>query len=550
MPAREMTKYKEVFLTEAKEHVAAMNAGLVALEKNPGKTKHLDEIFRASHTLKSMSAAMDYTKMAGLCHAMEDLLEAIRHDKIELKPCVETLYECFDSLEAALKDLSRGAEEPDVTALTEELTAILSTPAARNEAAASDVPSLPAEDTAEPVVEEVRTIGVKVEKLDVLMNLAEELLINKMSLDAIKEDLQDPALSAAVDGLDRLVTDLQYHIVQSRMVPVGFLFDRFPRMIRDLAKQEGKEVDLHTEGSDIELDRTVIDEMGECLVHLLRNAVDHGLETTDDRESAGKAPRGQIRLSAARTRGFAVIEVADDGAGLEYEEIQRVAQERGILPSSPSREQIVDTIFSGNSTTKKVTAVSGRGFGLNIVRNKIRSLGGDIRVESEHGKGTRFVMEVPLTLAIIRALFVHVADATYAIPVTNVDRLVRVDREDIKGLLNHEAIILDGEEIPITRLARLFNKPASAQQMQPIVIVRKGSERLGLVVDSLATTQEVVIKPLNRVVRESRYFSGSTIVGSGEAVLILDTANLILSKRTYVPLTDSDELQTIPALSG
>lgn len=382
--------------------------------------------------------------------------------------------------------------------------------------------------------EKVRTIGVNVEKMDVLMNLAEELLINKMKFDAIKEDVQNPVLSAAVDGLDRLVTDLQYHIVQSRMVPVGFLFDRFPRMVRDLAKQEGKDVDLHTEGSDIELDRTVMDEMGECLIHLLRNAVDHGLETTDDRENAGKNPRGKIRLSATRARGFAVIEVSDDGAGLDFEEIQQVAQERGILPANPSREQIIDTIFTGNSTTKEVTAVSGRGFGLKIVRNKLRSLGGDIRVESTPGQGSRFIMEVPLTLAIIRALFFRVSDATYAIPVSSVERLIRVNSEEIKGFLNHEAVVLDGEEIPITRLDLLFGEPPSTQQVQPIVIVKKGSEKLGLAVDSLASTQEIVIKPLNRVVRESRYFSGSTIVGSGRAVLILDTANLIMSRRIPV----------------
>jgi two-component system chemotaxis sensor kinase CheA len=550
MTPKDMTKYKEVFLTEAKEHVATMNAALVALEKSPGKTKYLHEIFCASHTLKGMSAAMDYSRMAALCHAMEDLLDAIRHDKIELKPCTETLYECFDSLETALKDLSQGAEEPDVTALTEKLTTILSTPATRNEATASDQLSSPTVDASEPVIEKVRTIGVKVEKLDVLMNLTEELLINKMGFDAISEDLQNPTLSAAVNSLDRLVTDLQYHIVQSRMVPVSFLFNRFPRMIRDLAKQEGKEIDLHTEGSDIELDRTVIDEMGECLIHLLRNAVDHGVETPEDRKNAGKNPQGRITLSATRARGFAVIEVADDGTGLDYEEIERTAHQRGILSSGTSREEIIDTIFSGNSTTKEVTAVSGRGFGLNIVRSKIKSLGGDVRVESAPGKGTRFVMEVPLTLAIIQTLFVHVSDATYAIPVSNVERLIRVDREDIKGFLNYEAVILDGEEIPITRLDLLFSKPASTQRMQPIVIVKKGAERLGLVVDSLSSTQDVVIKPLNRAVRESRYFSGSTIVGSGQAVLILDTANLIMSKRTFVRATDTDKTQTISALSG
>jgi len=550
MATEGMTKYKDVFLTEAREHVAAMNTGLVSLEKDPRKRECLSETFRAAHTLKSMAAAMGYTKMAALCHAMEDLLDAIRHDRVELGSCVETLYGCFDALEAALQYLSGGEEEPDTAALTEKLTRCASSPSVQNATPAAGKVAPASTDAEGSVVEKVRTIAVRIEKLDVLMNLTEELLISKMGLDAIKEDLQHPALSAAVDGLDRLVTDLQYHIVQSRMVPVGFLFDRFPRMIRDLAKQEGKKIDLRTEGRDIELDRTVIDEMGACLVHLLRNAVDHGIEAPEVRKKSGKNPTGQIRLTAGRTKGLAVIEVADDGAGLNYEEIEAAARERAILAPGASKEEVVDTIFSGNSTTKNVTPVSGRGFGLNIVRNKIRSLGGDIRVESEFAKGTRFVMEVPLTLAIIRALFVRVGGGTYAIPVASVERLIRADERNIKGLLSHEAVVLDGQEIPITRLNLLFNQPASAHRRQPIVIVSKGSESLGLVVDSVASTQEVVVKPLNRFVRDSRYFSGSTIVGSGEVVLILDTGNLILSKRTYTPAIDANEAQRASALLG
>jgi len=366
------------------------------------------------------------------------------------------------------------------------------------------------------------------------MNLAEELLINKMRLDRAKERLQDTELSAAVDTLERLVTDVQYNVMQSRMVPIGFIFNRFPRMVRDLAKDQKKEVNLEMQGSDIELDRAVIDEIGESLVHLLRNAVDHGIETPEARKKAGKPSLGTISLTASRTKDFAVIEVSDDGEGLDFEAIKNTAAKRRILSLEATKEEVLDSIFSGVSTTREVTAVSGRGFGLNIAKNKIESLGGTIKVASELKLGTTFTIEIPLTLAIIKTLFVEVGGKLYAIPLANVERLIAVNKEDIKGMLNFEAVILNEEDIPITRLDVLFDVPSLALERQPIAIIKRGEEKLGLAVDAFASTQEIVIKPLNRLVRENKYFSGSTIIGSGEAVLILDVANLVLSQRQTV----------------
>jgi two-component system chemotaxis sensor kinase CheA len=321
--------------------------------------------------------------------------------------------------------------------------------------------------------------------------------------------------------------------MQSRLVPVGFVFNRFPRMVRDLAKQQKKEVSLEMLGSDIELDRAVIDEIGESLVHLLRNAVDHGIEPPEARKRAGKPAQGTIRVTAKRTKGFVIIEVADNGQGLDLEDIKSTAVKDKILSPQATTEELIQSIFFGVSTTKKVTAVSGRGFGLNIVKNKVESLGGAIRVESESKKGTTFVIEIPLTLAIIKALFVEVGSKAYAIPLASIERLVTVNKDDIKGMLNYEAIILNEEDIPVTRLDVLFDIPSLGLEGQPIVIVRKGEERLGLAVDAFLTTQEIVIKPLNKLVRENKYFSGSTIIGSGEVVLILDVANLMLTKRTH-----------------
>lgn len=520
----DLSKYKDAFISEAKEHVSSMERSLLKLEKKPAKAEFLNAIFHEVHTLKSMAATMEYNYIAKLCHAIEDVLHAIKTKKIKRGKCIDILFECFDTLGLSLKEISADTEELDTSALVQKLQTLIT-----QKQAAEDY----TEKSGVSPVAKVESIEVKVERLDLLMNLAEELLINRMSLDSIKEDLQNPELTAAVDTLSRLVSDLQYNVMQSRLVPIGFVFDRFPRMVRDLAKSQKKQVNLELKGSDIELDRAVIDEIGESLVHLLRNAVDHGVETPEARKKAGKPVQGTITVTATRTKGFAIIEVADDGSGLSLDDIRNAAAKSRILSPQSTTEEIMQSIFFGVSTTRKVTEVSGRGFGLNIVKNKIESLGGAVRVESEPGKGTTFTMEIPLTLAIIKALFVEVGRRTYAIPLASIERLVTVNKDDLKGMLNYEAVILNDEDIPVTRLDMLFDIPSSGFERQPIVIVKKGQEKLALAVDAFLATQEIVIKPLNKLVRENKYFSGSTIIGSGEVVLILDVANLLLTKRTH-----------------
>jgi len=520
----DLSKYKDTFLSEAKEYISLMEKSLLKLEKKPGKAEFLSAIFRAAHSLKSMAATMDYLQMSKLCHAIEDVLDAIKNKKIQQDKCVDVLFECFDNLQSSLKEIAADAEELDTDQLVQKLQMLIK----QKEVVTNSIDkSVPAEAA------KVGSIEVKVERLDVLMNLAEELLINRMRFDIVKDQLQNPELTAAVDTLGRLVSDLQYNVMQSRLVPIGFVFSRFPRMVRDLAKQQKKEVSLETQGSDIELDRAVIDEIAESMVHLLRNAVDHGMETPEARKKAGKPAGGTIKITAERTKSFAIIKVSDDGQGLDIEDIKNTAIKNKILSPEATTEELIQSIFFGVSTTKKVTAVSGRGFGLNIVKNKIESLGGSVKVETELGKGTTFIIEIPLTLAIIKALFVEAAGKTYAIPIANTERLVTVERADIKGILNNEAIVLDGEDIPITRLDILFKSPSLGLKAQPIAIVKKGEEELGLAVDAFLTTQEIVIKPLNKLVRENKYFSGSTIIGSGEVVLVLDVSNLMLTKREF-----------------
>lgn len=522
--SEELSKYKDAFLSEAKEHVSVMEKSLLKLEKKPARTEFLSAIFREAHTLKSMAAMMKYDEMAVLCHAIEDVLDAIKKRKIKPDKCFETLFEGLDNLRLSLKEIAANAKEIETQNLVQKLKTLIS-----QRKAAADYTSK-AEIAAPSKIESVE---VKVERLDSLMNLIEELLVNRMRLDSVKDKLQDPELSAAIDTLSRLVSELQYNIMQSRLVPIGFVFSRFPRMVRDLAKQQKKQVNLETQGSDIELDRAVIDEIGESLVHLLRNAVDHGIEPPQTREKTGKPAQGTIKITAERTKSFAIVRVSDDGRGLDIEDIRNTAAKKGLLPSEATKEELIQSIFSGVSTTKKVTAVSGRGFGLNTVKNKIESLGGSVSVDSQPQKGTTFTMEIPLTLAIIKTLFIEAAGKTYAIPLSSVERLVTVNRTNIRGELNSEAIVLDGEDVPVTSLDVLFNAPSLGLRSQPIAVIKKGEDRLGLAVDAFLTTQEIVIKPLNKLVRENKYFSGSTIIGSGEVVLILDVSNLMLTKRQF-----------------
>jgi len=310
-------------------------------------------------------------------------------------------------------------------------------------------------------------------------------------------------------------------------------------MVRDLAREQKKHIRMEVSGGDLELDRGIIEEVGEILIHLLRNAVDHGIERPERRKNLGKPEEGKISISTTRIQNIAQIEVRDDGAGLDFEEIKKTAEKKGLISSDDSQEALEQVIFQGVSTATKVTSVSGRGFGLNIVKDKIDSKGGTVRISSTPNQGTVFTIGVPVTLAVIKALFVKVAGKLYAIPLANLVRLVSVRKREIKGMLNYQALVSGEENIPVTDLRVLFDGPAgenpsAEDEEQPMAIIRKGQEKMGLAVDGFSSTQEIVVKPLGHLIRKNKYVSGTTIIGSGEAALILDISNLILSRKKPV----------------
>ncbi len=377
----------------------------------------------------------------------------------------------------------------------------------------------------------LQSVRVNIERLDSMLNLVGELIINKARLDEIKKAHDVPYLDEALSHNERLTNELQYEVMQIRMVPVEQIFNRFPRVVRDLAKEQGKEVDFVIEGKEIELDRTVLDEIVDPMLHLLRNAVDHGFESPSEREKMGKPRKGKLRITASRERDHVVICVEDDGKGIDLEKVKKVAVKRGVLKeedaSQLSDEEALMLIFeAGFSTAEEVTSISGRGVGMDVVKSKIEPLGGSVSIESELGKGSRVVVELPITLAIIQAMLVDIGKEVYAIPMGNVNRIVDVVPKDIKSIKNQEVVKLYNEVIPLVRNLYNVSMQEKDRESLSVVIIERGIRKAGLVVDRVLSQQEIVIKSLGTALGEVRGFSGATILGDGRVALILDTASI------------------------
>jgi len=383
------------------------------------------------------------------------------------------------------------------------------------------------------VLRNVQTVRVSIDKLDSLMNLVGELVIGKSRLFQIGSKYDIEELREALSNINRLTTNLQDIVTQMRMVEVGFIFNRFPRMVRDLAKKEGKKVNFIIEGKDIELDRTVLDEIGDPLVHLLRNSIDHGIETPEERIKAGKSEVGTLKLIAKREKNHVKIIVEDDGRGIDPDKIRKKAVEKGIITEEEankiSDEEALSLIFApGLSTAEKVTDVSGRGVGMDVVKSKITSLGGVVEIKSKVREGTRVTLTLPLTLAIIQALLIKVRQEIYAIPLSNVLEILNVKRGEIKTVKGNKVINLRGKILPIIELDRLLGISENGnKEKYPVVVVDKENQPIGLGVDGLIGQQEIVIKTFDNILKGVKGFAGATILGDGRVVLILDIASLL-----------------------
>jgi two-component system chemotaxis sensor kinase CheA len=392
-----------------------------------------------------------------------------------------------------------------------------------------------AKQAAKPVAN--RSVRVDIDKLDVLMNLVSELIIAKnglISISSDKEIMADNGFHEQIEYLERVTTNLHESVMKTRMVPIESVVNRFPRMIRDLSKKLDKEMELYMTGEETELDRTVIDEIGDPLMHLLRNAADHGLESNAQREKVGKNPTGSIYLDAYQDGNNVVIEVRDDGGGINTEKIKKKALERGTISDEQAQrmteKDIIDILFQPSfSTAEQVTDVSGRGVGLDVVKTKIEALGGEIEAKTKLGEGSNFIIRLPLTLAIIQSLMVIIGDEKYALPLGSIQTVEDIPVTEIKTVQGKEVINLRGNVVPIIRLGNLLN--CKKQEAEPeellVVIVKKGERLAGMVVDELIGQQEIVIKSIGKYIKSHKIISGATILGNGEVALILDVNSLV-----------------------
>lgn len=373
-----------------------------------------------------------------------------------------------------------------------------------------------------------QSVRVDLDRIDKLMNMVSELVIYRTRLEQIVIDDKSQELIETLEQVERTTSDLQDLVMKIRMLPLEVVFNRFPRMIRDLSVELKKEINFVIEGSETELDRTVIDEIGEPLIHLLRNAADHGIENKDERLAKGKNPVGTIKLVAYQEGTKALIKVIDDGAGINLQKVKNKAENIGINTEGLSDNDIKNLIFAqGFSTNTVVTDISGRGVGMDVVKTKISSLGGTVDVISEEGKGSTFIIKLPLTLQIIQALLVKVGNETLAISLGFIDRVIDYKEENVKKTNGEEVIIYRGNVIQLIRLNERLGIESKDSKKKYIIIVRVGEKTVGLLVDSLFGQQEIVIKPLGKTLKSLKEYIGATILGNGLVTLILDVAALI-----------------------
>ncbi len=537
----DMSPYRNLFVSESREHLRAFSELIVKLEQGSGSREDMYALFRSAHSLKGMAASMGYGDIAELSHTIEDLLDRVRKEELIFDTGIaDLLLEGADLLEVMIADVST---ELQTARDTGDLARRLAT---YRPAAAGGVPEFvadvksPASYSPSPATGErdshddaPQTVRVRTEVLDNLINITGELITNKHRLLTVGKELESAPLDEATVELSRLLRDLHSEIVLVRLIPFAAVADRFPRVVRDLAKKIGKEVVFEVEGKEIELDRGILDELVDPLVHILRNAVDHALETPAEREACGKPSPGKIRLVVRRQKDQVVVVVEDDGRGMDPARLVDLAIEKGLVGPEAGRlmapgEAFMLTCLPGFSTAREVTGVSGRGVGMDAVRSTIQTLGGNMAIESELGKGSRFILRLPLTIAIINVLLVRLSLIAVAIPVTNVQRTLELKRSLIYKRGRQALFDLDGEQLPLLSLNRILGFPhGDAGELLPLFVCELKGRRVGLVVDSFIGQQEIFVKPLGRPLASMKGLGGGAVLGNGEVVFILDVANLL-----------------------
>lgn len=485
--------------------------------------------------LKAARAYMVFDRLQELGEVVRTVpeTEAIEQEQFDLS--FDVLFvsqESADVIEHAVSQVSE-VEHVQVTPYTSAAAGAPEVAVSAESVAVAEVKpkAVEADESKEQAVAQAKTIRVNLERIDRLMNLFEEFIIDRGRLERLADEVGQPELNETVEKIKRGTNELQSLVLTLRMMPIEQVFNRFPRMVRSVAKDIHKKVQLEITGAETELDRTVIDEIGDPLVHLIRNAIDHGIELPEVRLEAGKPEQGRLALRAYHGGNRVFIEIEDDGAGINVDKVRSKALERGVITpeeaTAMTDNEVAMLIFApGFSTADVVTDLSGRGVGLDVVKNKIESLGGVVTLETVVGQGTKFQVSLPLTLSIISAMLVQVGDETYAVPLSSILETTLLDEADI--LTAHRERVFDfrGQLVPLVYLKEMFAIETETKTQFPVVVVRKGNKLVGVVVNDLIGQQEIVMKPLGTYLEGIPAISGATILGDGRVALIVDSNDL------------------------
>jgi len=541
-----------IFLNAASQHLDTMKACLDRVsEKGSLESGEQDVLLRAVRSLKSGANYMGFDEIEKESRTIEDLLQDLKKGELAFAPAItDLIQETIGAIEKHMAGLGRGCEDEVCRQERPEKGKTVESPreapagkdSEAHERASSSLPALQAP---------AKTMRIDQRLLDLFMNLVGELIVARNALDHVTRqlDLESMGRNGIVKGLQkttqtitRISNEMQRNVMEMRMVPVRNVFQKLARIVRDTARKTGKKVELILQGEDTEIDKGIAEDIGDPLVHIVRNAVDHGIETPDVRVKAGKPEEGTIVLRAFHEGNFIIIDVIDDGAGIDPRVILNKAMENGMVSPEKAGEMRQEDIFNlifmpGFSTAREVTDISGRGVGMDVVRTNLNKLKGSVRVKSEKGQGTHIRLQVPLTLALIEAMLVGAGGSTYAIPVEAIRETVKVRSSEIKSLMKKMTFTHRGDVIGIEMLSRLVNTSGNGERREKdkeilVLILQAGKECLGVGVDRLYRKEEIIVKPLADYLAGLPGIAGASILGDGETILILEPSELIAMARS------------------
>jgi len=530
----DISRYRDLFVSEAREHLTALGSLSVRCEKGETGSSIINELFRHAHSLKGMAATMQLDPIAILAHALEDLLDKVRSGSLTItRSAADLMLAAIDTLEQLVTRVADGEGLPDTEALANRIRSY--TPAATDGEPAvvrsAVVPSAQAAADAPRFrsSSDTSTTRIKTSLLDRLVTISGELLTVRHSLENRATCNDTAGMAQPLKELSSLLRQLQNEVFQARMQPFGAIAERYPRMVRDLARKSGKEISFSMSGDSIELDRGVLEQMIEPLMHLLRNAVDHGLEPPAERITAGKTASGNLQLAVSRQADQILLEIRDDGRGMDPARIRSKAVSQGLLTKQLAdaltlQETLLLICTPGFSTASGISDISGRGVGMDVVQSAIQTIGGTLTIDSLPGSGTTITLRLPVSVAIIHALMVRCGELQLAVPVSAVTSTCEIRHHEILQRGRELYLLRDGAEIPLRNLPRFFRQKETLPDngLLPVLLTESNKQPVGLLVDRLLGQQEVFVRPLHHPLADLRGISGSCLLGSGQIVFIVD----------------------------